>query len=255
MVRTEQLLRGLRVGFYLHGSWLTNVRYDDSDIDVLALVADPIDEKLRLRTKQVGLDLAEERGVDLDFKVHPLEALERDPYVDLRRARLIGGLDVRALLSTPTLDALTRESVAHIGQYITDIRQRRKVAWPLSHPDDTDDFFGRMSSYSSMWYSKKLSYLASVRAACIYGISPATAVEAIEILAEAGDQYGSFVQLAVPLIRNLGEIEDAERASLIDVCERTLFLENDTLMALRYALADGTVGDKCREVAKGYVAL
>ena len=251
--RVQNLMPNTRIGFYLHGSWLSKVRYTDSDVDILALVGDPHDESLRAVAKQIGIDLAMESGIPLDFHIHPLDALEQDPYVDLRYAKAVGGVDLRPLLSVPTLDALTRESVAHVCQYVTDVRRQAKVHWPLSHPNGEDVFFGRLSSYSTLWYSKKLTYMASVRAACIHGISPTTAAQAVRSLAETNDAYADLVERAVPMIRGVEKPEQADHAVLREVCRRTLDYENDTLDALRLALEKRIVGEKCREVIGKYV--
>ncbi len=95
--------------------------------------------------------------------------------------------------------------------------------------------------------------MASVRAACIHGIGPTTAAQAIRSLLQTNDAYADLVARAVPMVRSLENLEDADQGALREVCKRTLCYENDTLGALRLALEEGILAEKCRDIAGRYV--
>lgn len=101
------------LGFYLHGSQRAGSASEESDVDVLGLVADPISDGDLQGLRSVAAAVAESTELNLDLKIHRLDVFGRDQYVGLEdQADFIGGVDLRDRLPERSFDDACHEQVA-----------------------------------------------------------------------------------------------------------------------------------------------
>lgn len=244
------------LGFYLHGSWESSTPNPASDVDILALATTAISNKEHQEARTIASQIVEASGVPLDFHLHPVQALIENPYVDLRRTgRFLFGVDHRQAFPEPSLDALARESVLCVCLFVSGWRDHGHPNWPFSHPKSNDEFFGRLLRRNPPGLGKKLNWFASALLCGRHGYSPVNAADALSQLTVRGDAWGEWLSNAGRVCSSVqcDEQDSAKRRELIEVCERTLDLENETVAALLSAHEAEQLGPKCGELLHKYI--
>lgn len=261
--RVEQRLPEHQLGFYLHGSWASQSNHADSDVDVLAVSTNRVDDRARKSIKESATEIADHFHVPLDFHVHSVADLVDDPYVDLHRgAVFLGGHDARPSMPTPTLDALAREAVSIACQSISYGRdasvnifddsgiqidtKTTPLELPLDHPDPEDRFCGRFRSYSPTGLAKNLTWTATAYVAAKYAYAPTGGIDALRILQRQDDSFAPWIADSITLLREIRR--DAMRGDAKDICREILAFENSTISLLLAAIGPkGHLSPRCEQ--------
>lgn len=256
--QVDTLFPALQCGYYLHGSWGTRTARLHSDVDILAVTLHTLTPDQRTWAKEVAARISLETGIPLDFHLHSIDALMRDPYIDLGRTGVfITGTDVRTFLPRPSLDLLAREAVSISCQYITEIRGCATVSWPLTHPDPSDPFLGRFTPEETpSGLAKMLTWMASAYLAGTYGYAPTSASDALQTLQAEQDSYSTWLVEAVMTLREIPDTPPQEDSvgKLSSICLQTLAFECATLTSIRNALATPhREGEQCARILNQYI--
>lgn len=182
----------LKLGAYLHGSQLHGTVRPDSDIDVL-VVADwttPRSETKELQETTLAAHTTEPIGAVLDLKILPAATIADDPWVDVHRARFLGGHPWHEELPPRSHDQAARESLL--------------VLQGIYARNDLDQLQPRH-------LRKPVGRLASVVAAILDSDVPQSRTEARHILLRHTDS--GLTQTLVKIIDELGDLDPDESIS------------------------------------------
>jgi predicted nucleotidyltransferase len=225
---------------YVFGSAAEGTALASSDIDVFVVVrGDQYADAARLREIAARVE-----GPPLDLVVVTEAELHRDGHFRIERAsRLVAGDDIRPELPPTTLDAFVRHYSSAPLAYMTLLRSDRPVVAPLDYPNPSGPFYGYDSqtlppagipAHNIKGLVALVCWIATLRLARQRGLMVASKSEsATAYAAEIGDEWTPLVEDTYRLGHDrwhyLVPDDPAERATLRDICERTLAFEDDYL--------------------------
>lgn len=260
----DRILRGLitafeasfpdRVrGYYLLGSYADGVAVAISDIDLLLLFSGALRESERARAERLAEGCALLCPTRLDILLRDEVTIASEVVLLRYGGALLSGVDTRASLPLPTLADYTRETLDAARYFMARVlRGSEPLAYPLTYPDPTGEFYGYDTVHIPEWYPPGTE--RGVKELVTTATRLARASLALHAGHYAGSKGGSVAAYRDAIGDEWSDLLDAlytngklrwgyaiptnpaDRRLLRDLCHRMLAFENDFLARYRIYL-------------------
>jgi hypothetical protein len=140
-------------GFYVAGSYAEGVPVPGSDIDLVAVLREGVDEQL---ARQIAETCASRSPIRLDLvpvTIASMAARFQALVPSFKEGTLlVFGEDVRDEVPLPPLDSFAKAWAGRAHRFMARIRRVEAVALPLEYPDPAGEFLGYDRATISPWY-------------------------------------------------------------------------------------------------------
>jgi hypothetical protein len=246
----ERVAPGSFFAYYLTGSQADGTAVPASDVDLVAL-ARTQESCQAERLLEAKLACSENSPVRVSVQIQNLELVARSQRsLALLRwgSVLLLGEDCRAQLPALDIEGFTREAVSLSRCFMTLGRTGNGSSFPLRHPDEDDEFYGRTQvTVRSLYQSspqqgtkeliKGILWSVTALLAVQCGLVVGSARQAVERYQEAGGEWWRFVRDSTQVCKHEWNYEvprgTSERAQLRSICRQLLAFENHCVTTFR----------------------